>query len=154
MLTFPTRSRASISITTWSPSARVRTVRIAARFNPTLQAIPALGQVGVLAYGGWLAIHGEINLGTFFAFSSYIAQLVGPVRSLTGLIEVVIWGPTPFRSGVPITSCQSSSTWSGNTVSDSARMLPAGKTRSAGTRSEIALRDRIGNSSDCVGCAS
>ncbi len=69
-------------------AARVRAVRLMARYNPTLQAIPALGQVGVLALGGWLAIHGEINLGTFFAFSSYIAQLVGPVRSLTGLITL------------------------------------------------------------------
>ncbi|MGN6791595.1 MAG: ABC transporter ATP-binding protein, partial [Streptosporangiaceae bacterium] len=66
-------------------AARVRAVRLMAKYNPTLQAIPALGQVGVLALGGWLAIHGDINLGTFFAFSSYIAQLVGPVRSLTGL---------------------------------------------------------------------
>ncbi len=69
-------------------AARVRAVRLMARYNPSLQAIPALGQVGVLALGGWLAIHGEINLGTFFAFSSYIAQLVGPVRSLTGLITL------------------------------------------------------------------
>ncbi len=67
---------------------RVRTVRLTARFNPTLQAVPALGQVGVLAFGGWLAIRGEISLGTFFAFSSYIAQLVGPVRALTGLITI------------------------------------------------------------------
>src|SRR5215472_9325511 len=69
-------------------AARVRTVRLTARFNPTLQAVPSLGQVGVLAFGGWLAIRGEINLGTFFAFSSYIAQLVGPVRALTGLITL------------------------------------------------------------------
>jgi ATP-binding cassette subfamily B protein len=69
-------------------AARVRAVRLMARYNPSLQAIPALGQVGVLAFGGWLAIHGDINLGTFFAFSSYIAQLVGPVRSLTGLITL------------------------------------------------------------------
>ncbi len=69
-------------------AARVRAVRLMARYNPSLQAIPALGQVGVLALGGWLAIHGEINLGTFFAFSSYIAQLVGPVRALTGLITL------------------------------------------------------------------
>ncbi|HUZ55423.1 MAG TPA: ABC transporter ATP-binding protein [Streptosporangiaceae bacterium] len=69
-------------------AARVRAVRLMARYNPSLQAIPALGQVGVLAFGGWLAIRGEINLGTFFAFSSYIAQLVGPVRSLTGLITL------------------------------------------------------------------
>ncbi|HWF81077.1 MAG TPA: ABC transporter ATP-binding protein [Streptosporangiaceae bacterium] len=69
-------------------AARVRTVRLTAKFNPTLQAVPALGQVGVLAFGGWLAIRGEINLGTFFAFSSYIGQLVGPVRALTGLITI------------------------------------------------------------------
>ena len=69
-------------------AARVRTVRLMARYNPSLQAVPALGQVGVLVFGGWLAIRGEINLGTFFAFSSYIAQLVGPVRSLTGLITL------------------------------------------------------------------
>ncbi|HKR69621.1 MAG TPA: ABC transporter ATP-binding protein [Streptosporangiaceae bacterium] len=69
-------------------AARVRAVRLMAKFNPTLQAIPALGQVGVLALGGWLAIRGDINLGTFFAFSSYIAQLVGPVRALTGLITL------------------------------------------------------------------
>ncbi len=69
-------------------AARVRAVRLMARYNPALQAIPSLGQVGVLAFGGWLAIRGEINLGTFFAFSSYLAQLNGPVRALTGLITI------------------------------------------------------------------
>src|SRR5690349_8078926 len=34
------------------------------------------------------------------------------VRSAAGLIDVVICGPTPPKSGVAITSCQSSSTWS------------------------------------------
>ena len=33
-------------------AARVRTVRMMARFSPALGAIPALGQVGVLALGG------------------------------------------------------------------------------------------------------
>ncbi|HUJ06081.1 MAG TPA: ABC transporter ATP-binding protein [Streptosporangiaceae bacterium] len=69
-------------------AARVRAVRLMARYTPSLQAVPALGQVGVLAFGGWLAIRGEINLGTFLAFSSYIAQLVGPVRALTGLVTI------------------------------------------------------------------
>jgi ATP-binding cassette subfamily B protein len=69
-------------------AARVRAVRLMARYNPALQAVPALGQVGVLAFGGWLAIRGEINLGTFFAFSSYIALLVSPVRALASLITI------------------------------------------------------------------
>ncbi|HLX50346.1 MAG TPA: ABC transporter ATP-binding protein [Streptosporangiaceae bacterium] len=69
-------------------AARVRTVRMMARYSPALTAIPAFGQIGVLALGGWLAIHGQITLGTFLAFSSYLAQMTGPVRMLTGLITI------------------------------------------------------------------
>jgi ATP-binding cassette, subfamily B, bacterial len=67
---------------------RVRAVRLTARYNPALQAVPALGQVGVLLFGGWLAAQGEITLGTFLAFSTYVAQLVGPVRMLAALLTV------------------------------------------------------------------
>ncbi len=69
-------------------AARVRAVRMMARFSPALGAMPALGQVGVLALGGWLAIKGSISLGTFLAFASYLAQMVNPVRALTGLITI------------------------------------------------------------------
>jgi ATP-binding cassette, subfamily B, bacterial len=69
-------------------ASRVRAVRLMAKFSPALGAIPALGQVGVLALGGWMAIKGEITLGTFLAFSSYLAQMVSPVRALTNLITI------------------------------------------------------------------
>jgi ATP-binding cassette, subfamily B, bacterial len=69
-------------------ASRVRAVRLLARFNPALQAVPALGQVGVLALGGWLALRGSISLGTFLAFSSYLIAMVGPVRSLASLVTV------------------------------------------------------------------
>ncbi|HUY52329.1 MAG TPA: ABC transporter ATP-binding protein [Streptosporangiaceae bacterium] len=67
-------------------ASRVRAVRLMARYNPALQSVPALGQVGVLALGGWLAIQGSITLGTFVAFSSYLIQMVGPVRALASLV--------------------------------------------------------------------
>ena len=67
-------------------ATRMRAVRLTSRYNPALQAIPALGQVAVLAFGGYLAMHGRISLGTFLAFSSYLAGLVGPVRMLSGLL--------------------------------------------------------------------
>ena len=51
-------------------------------------AMPALGQVGVLLLGGWLALHGHITLGTFLAFSTYLGQLVSPVRQLTALLTI------------------------------------------------------------------
>jgi ATP-binding cassette, subfamily B, bacterial len=69
-------------------SARVRVVRLSARYTPALGAIPMLGQAGVLALGGWLALHGSIRIGVFLAFSLYVGQLVAPVRVLSGLITV------------------------------------------------------------------
>ncbi len=69
-------------------ASRVRSVRLMARYNPALQAVPALGQVGVLALGGWLALRGSITLGTFLAFSSYLVAMVGPVRFLTALVTL------------------------------------------------------------------
>ena len=68
--------------------SRVRSVRIQARYSSLLQAIPALGQVGVLALGGWLAIQGDITLGTFLAFSTYLVQLLAPVRMFAGMVAV------------------------------------------------------------------
>jgi ATP-binding cassette subfamily B protein len=69
-------------------ASRLRMIRMMARYNPALTAIPSLGLVGVLALGGWLAIHGQITLGTFLAFSAYLAQLAGPVRMLTYMITL------------------------------------------------------------------
>ena len=67
-------------------SNRMRAVRLTAKISPGLQALTALGQVGVLALGGYLALIGTISLGTFLAFTLYLAQLVAPTRMLTMLL--------------------------------------------------------------------
>ena len=69
-------------------ASRLRMIRLTARYNPALTAIPSLGIVGVLALGGWLAIHGSITLGTFLAFSAYLAQMTGPVRMFTYMVTL------------------------------------------------------------------
>ncbi|AKJ13038.1 ABC transporter [Streptomyces incarnatus] len=69
-------------------AGRLRTIRLNSKYTPALQAVPALGQVAMLALGGWLAVRGHITLGTFVAFSSYLAQLVGPVRMLAMVLTV------------------------------------------------------------------
>ncbi|MBP0454066.1 ATP-binding cassette domain-containing protein [Kitasatospora sp. RG8] len=69
-------------------AARLRSIRLNSRYNPAMQAIPALAQVAVLAFGGWLAVNGQVTLGTFVAFSTYVAQMTGPVRMLTMVITV------------------------------------------------------------------
>jgi ATP-binding cassette subfamily B protein len=68
--------------------SQMRAVRLTSRFQPLLQAIPALGQVAILACGGWLALRGEISLGTFLAFTTYVGQLVAPTRQLAGLLAI------------------------------------------------------------------
>jgi ATP-binding cassette subfamily B protein len=69
-------------------ASRLRMIRLTAKYNPALTAIPSLGLVGVLVLGGWLAIQGSITLGTFLAFSSYLALMTGPVRMLTYMITL------------------------------------------------------------------
>ncbi|CAG7621955.1 hypothetical protein SBRY_140103 [Actinacidiphila bryophytorum] len=69
-------------------SSRLRVVRYTSRYTPALQAVPALGQVAVLALGGWLALNGRISLGTFLAFTSYLGSFVTPVRQVATLLTV------------------------------------------------------------------
>ena len=66
--------------------ARLRTIKLNSLYNPAMQAIPQLGTVGVLALGGYLAIHGGLTLGTFLAFSTYVTQMANPVRLVSLLL--------------------------------------------------------------------
>ncbi|MGP0029481.1 MAG: ABC transporter ATP-binding protein, partial [Acidimicrobiales bacterium] len=68
--------------------SQMRAVRLQSRYQPLLEAIPTIGQVAILAFGGWLALHDEITLGTFLAFSTYIVQLVSPARQLAGVLTI------------------------------------------------------------------
>jgi ATP-binding cassette subfamily B protein len=68
---------------------RMRTAALTSRPAATLVAMPAMGQVAVLALGGYMALTGQITLGTFLAFASYVANLVGPTRLLSGLMVSV-----------------------------------------------------------------
>ncbi len=49
----------------------------------------ALGPFGVIAYGGWLVIHGEIQIGVILAFVSGMERLGGPIRELIGSYRLI-----------------------------------------------------------------
>ncbi|MCU1394986.1 MAG: Xenobiotic-transporting ATPase Phosphate-transporting ATPase [Ilumatobacteraceae bacterium] len=66
--------------------SRMRTARFNARYSSTLQTLPMLGQLGVLAFGGWLAYDGHITLGVFLAFASYLVQIITPVRLVSSMM--------------------------------------------------------------------
>ncbi|MDQ3989176.1 MAG: ABC transporter ATP-binding protein, partial [Actinomycetota bacterium] len=65
---------------------RMRAARITSTFAPTLAGLPSVGQVGVFALGGWLALRGEITLGTFVAFATYLTMLIAPARMMASLV--------------------------------------------------------------------
>ena len=69
-------------------SSRARLVRVQARYTPILAAIPSFTMVAILGLGGWLVTGGHISYGTFFAFMTYVALMVPPVRMLAGLFAI------------------------------------------------------------------
>jgi ATP-binding cassette subfamily B protein len=68
--------------------SQMRAVRLQSRYQPLLEAIPLFAQVAILALGGWLALHHNITLGTFLAFSTYATQLMAPARQLAGVLTI------------------------------------------------------------------
>ena len=66
----------------------MRAVRLQARYQPLLKTIPSFAQVAILALGGWMALRGDLTLGTFLAFSTYVAQFVAPARMLAGILTI------------------------------------------------------------------
>jgi ATP-binding cassette, subfamily B, bacterial len=68
--------------------SQMRAVRIQARYQPVMQTIPGLAQVAILGLGGYLALQHRMTIGTFLAFSTYVAQLVAPARMLAGVLTI------------------------------------------------------------------
>lgn len=68
--------------------SRLRNIRLRSRYSAHLQSVPAIGQVAILALGGWLAIRGNLSIGTFVAFATYLTQLAGPARMMAGILAV------------------------------------------------------------------
>ena len=63
--------------------------RLDAINGPLLDLIINLGTVIILFYGGWLIINGQMTLGELVAFTTYLAQLGGPVRTVGRVIPAI-----------------------------------------------------------------
>ncbi len=67
--------------------SRVRLVRLQSKLQAFLSFVPSLTQVGVLGFGGYLALHHHLSIGSFLLFSSYVVQIGAPVRQLSTLVS-------------------------------------------------------------------
>lgn len=67
----------------------MRSVRLASNNMPLLNFIANISSVVILLVGGILVINQSLTLGELIAFTTYIAQLVGPVRFLGRVLPAI-----------------------------------------------------------------
>jgi ATP-binding cassette subfamily B protein len=67
----------------------VRGVRFDASVAAIQQALAGLTRVAIVGYGGYLALRGEISIGTLLAFIGYLTGLFAPLQGLTGIYQTL-----------------------------------------------------------------
>ncbi|MGN1368314.1 MAG: ABC transporter ATP-binding protein [Aristaeellaceae bacterium] len=67
-------------------------VRLQALMMPIMDLIIGTSTLLTLLYGGYLAIHGEITVGQFVAFNSYVGMLVWPMAAVGECITSISQG--------------------------------------------------------------
>ncbi len=72
-------------------------VRLQALVMPLLDLVVGLSSLLTLVYGGYLAIYGEINVGQFITFNSYVTMLVWPMMAVGECITSVSQGLASLR---------------------------------------------------------
>ncbi|PRQ12358.1 ABC transporter ATP-binding protein [Corynebacterium sp. 13CS0277] len=64
---------------------RMRAAKVTARFQPALDQLPLVTLVVNVALGGWLTLQGQISVGTFVAFTTYLTAMTSATRMLAGV---------------------------------------------------------------------
>ena len=67
-------------------------VRLVAMAMPLLDLVIGISMLITLVYGGYLTIHGEMTLGQFVAFNSYLSMLVWPMMAVGECISSLSQG--------------------------------------------------------------
>lgn len=67
----------------------VRAAALQAKNVPLMDLIANVGTVFIIWYGGQLVVQGRLSIGQLVAFSTYLAQLVMPVRRMGMLVSVL-----------------------------------------------------------------
>lgn len=70
-------------------SSQKREAQLRSLFLPLLQFVASIGTLIVIVYGGALVIRGKLTIGELVAFSTYVAQLLVPVRRIGWIIAAI-----------------------------------------------------------------
>jgi ATP-binding cassette subfamily B protein len=69
-----------------------------AAIGATQNLVVLLARIAALLIGGWLALRGEITVGTLVAFLGYVSTIFTPVQSLTGVYKTIQTGKVAVAS--------------------------------------------------------
>ncbi len=78
--------------TEFTKEKNLNVVRLQALMMPIMDLIIGTSTLLTLLYGGYLAIHGEITVGQFVAFNSYVGMLVWPMMAVGECITSISQG--------------------------------------------------------------
>ena len=78
-------TRASPSSTRRTAQANMKTVNLNAAYFPGVELLSAVVQAGILLYGGFQAIEGEVTIGVLVAFIAALQNFFDPIQQLSQL---------------------------------------------------------------------
>lgn len=67
----------------------IRGVATDAGYGATSNLVIALARLSAIAAGGYLAVRGEVTVGTVVAFLGYVGGLFGPIQGLSGIYTTI-----------------------------------------------------------------
>src|SRR5438445_1359129 len=70
--------------------SNMRTVVLSGTCFPFVDFLSSAATAVVLGYGGWLAYHGEVSIGTLVAFLGYLSNFFDPVQQLSQLYNTFL----------------------------------------------------------------
>jgi ATP-binding cassette subfamily B protein len=78
------------SVNTRYRESNQETVVLNGLYFPFVDFLSAVATATVLGYGGWLALNGDVTVGTLFAFLLYLSNFFDPVQQLSQLYNTFL----------------------------------------------------------------
>lgn len=67
--------------------AMLHALKLSAVFHPSVEFVSSIGTILVVAFGGWLAYHGNLSVEDIVSFVLYLSLFYAPISGLANLLE-------------------------------------------------------------------
>ncbi|MBQ4090341.1 MAG: ABC transporter ATP-binding protein [Clostridia bacterium] len=78
-------------------NSNIRLFRVSALLDPVISTLFGVSYLIGLVYGGQMVINGEIGLGSYVAFNTYLTVIVGPIMSIGRISNMLQRGMASYK---------------------------------------------------------